>query len=729
MRFRESISLSALLLLLSLNQPFLGQDMVRTGLSFEFESVLAPQTTETLGGAISPSLPPADPLMQRDVAGRPGVKIGIDRSGLVRVSATELVAAGFDIGSDSTNWQLFSRGTEVPIIVGEGNGFIEFLGVSVETPESRETIYFLVVGDVPGKRIKTRKFGRLSAPVDNPGFYDEYFRKNRAVYVTTVLNRNAENFFGEVINTSGSNIGFSLPGLLTGTVEIEIKVQGLTEAVHKIKPTLNGGVLESIDGANRESFTKKYFVDSSALLESGNTLNLKSELGSSDISLLDHLKIRFRRSYKANADRLWFETTDYKKSDATGFSEPGIRIFDFTYPGVVSELGNIPTLAGKSGFGFRMPSYRKGKYFATTSSGLITASSIASNTPSNLGAGGNAAEFVVITHSNWLALANQWAAFRANDGFSTKVIDVEDVFDEFGYGQPTADSIKAFLDYANANWATPPQYVLLLGDGTYDPKNIGGQGFANYVPAKLVDTAYEETASDDALADFDGDGLAELKIGRVPIRSATEGSAVLAKLQQFESGLANAPSRGSLCVSDLNSGYDFQMLCQNLQDELPATIPKTSINRGDAGARTSLLSQINSNRYLVNYSGHGSSTVWATSTFFGVNDVPALANDEPSLFTMLTCLNGYFIRPSLDSLSEALLKKGTGGAVAVWSSSGTTTPDVQEVMATGFYSQLLNAKAPNRLGALANDAKATLSAGNDVRLSWVLLGDPATKVR
>ena len=40
------------------------------------------------------------------------------------------------------------------------------------------------------------------------------------------------------------------------------------------------------------------------------------------------------------------------------------------------------------------------------------------------------------------------------------------------------------------------------------------------VPAKSIDTAVAETASDDWFADFDGDGVSEMAVGRLPARTA-----------------------------------------------------------------------------------------------------------------------------------------------------------------------------------------------------------------
>ena len=64
----------------------------------------------------------------------------------------------------------------------------------------------------------------------------------------------------------------------------------------------------------------------------------------------------------------------------------------------------------------------------------------------------------------------------------------EEIADEFGHGQPSAEAIRSFLAYAYQSWARPsPRYVLLLGDASYDPRNfVGDARWPSPLPA-LVD--------------------------------------------------------------------------------------------------------------------------------------------------------------------------------------------------------------------------------------------------
>ena len=49
-------------------------------------------------------------------------------------------------------------------------------------------------------------------------------------------------------------------------------------------------------------------------------------------------------------------------------------------------------------------------------------------------------------------------------------VDVQDVYDEFGYGVAGTAPIHDFLYYAYQNWGA--SYAVLVGDGNDDPKKI-----------------------------------------------------------------------------------------------------------------------------------------------------------------------------------------------------------------------------------------------------------------
>ena len=326
-----------------------------------------------------------------------------------------------------------------------------------------------------------------------------------------------------------------------------------------------------------------------------------------------------------------------------------------------------------------------------------------------------------------MAAAETWANYRRAQGFAVKVVDVRDIYDEFNYGVISSLSIRNFLQYATQNWQTPPQYVLLLGDGSYDPRNYEGFGLWNLIPSRMVNTAFGEIASDEALADFNNDGLSELSIGRIPARTVAQLNASYNKTVTFELPAMRSFDRGALFAYDEPRGYDFALMSQRIRNKLPVTMPATMVDRMAAGSSATLLAGLNTGKYIANYSGHGSSGVWQNAGFFGLTQAQSLTN-TPTIFTMLTCFNGYFIRPDVDSLGERLQNSAIGGSVVSWASTSETTPDVQEVMALRFYEQIALGSI-TRMGDLVRDAKQVVPANGDVRYSWALLGDPMLKVR
>ena len=309
-------------------------------------------------------------------------------------------------------------------------------------------------------------------------------------------------------------------------------------------------------------------------------------------------------------------------------------------------------------------------------------------------------------------------------------ITFDDIFDEFNYGVLSVNSIRDFLNFARTTWQTPPQYLLLIGDATYDPRNYEGEGYLDFVPTKLVDTIYSETASDDALVDFNNDGLGEMAIGRIPAQNAAMVTIALNKTISFEQANSSQNlSRGIVFAYDNPIGYDFLVMSMGFRDQLPPGTPNVFVRRSNTNPNAALITQLNTGPMLVNFSGHGTTGTWASPANFRSSNVALLNNaDRLSVYTMLTCLNGYFHGVGFDSLSEVLFNSPNRGAAATWASTGETTAFIQQDMGLRFYHQV-GVGQITRLGDLIVDAKTVVPGGRDVRLSWVLLGDPLLKMR
>lgn len=695
----------------------------------------------TLAKEVSINRPAADLGTHQWVIAQPGARIGVRREGFHRVSKAELQAAGYNVNGNSSLWQLYVEGVEQAMIVGPNADYIEFFGRGTDTPESDTRMYYLVSGPAAGKRIETRSARPSAGTVTTPNYSQTFLLKQRTNYVNQVLNGDAENYWGTSITTSSNSlpVNFTLAGVdfTVPNSTMELNFQGFSFDPHVVQVTLNGEILASANGNSRAPFSKQYVIPTSFLREGANSIVFRSIGAASDFSFFDSISIGFARKHRAAQNRLSFYTQNSRISQLEGFSSQNVRVLDMTAESSPVLYSNLNVVQDGSTFGITMPAGRGRSMVAVEDTGLLPAVSVSANDPAMLSAQSNAANLVVISHKNFLTQSENWANYRRGQGFTVKVVEVSEIYDEFNYGVLNSDSIKSFLEYSADNWQTAPSYVLFIGDASYDSRNYQGLGFNNLVPTRIVNTVFTETASDDYLADFNNDGLSEMAVGRIPARDAQAVTNALAKVTAYELAAATIQSRGVLFAYDLfdvNNNYDFQAISTRIRNQLPPSVPVTMIGRGDTPAppdtpQTLLLSSMNTGKYIVNYSGHGATGTWANPSFFSSNNVPQMTNaNNQSIFTMLTCLNGFFNHANFKSLAENLLDSTNGGAVAAWASTGETTPFDQELMATRFYLKL-GVSPIERLGDLINDAKIAIPGGVDVRYSWALIGDPMLKVR
>jgi len=670
-----------------------------------------------------------DPAIQRWVASQPGVKIRVKNEGFYRIPRADLQSNGFDVNAPTEKWQLYVNGVEQAIIIGDGGSHIEFYGKGIDTLESESQVYFLVVGSQNGKRITSTVRRRLGGTVTTPSYAQVFYKKERFFYSQSILNGDSENIFGRIFNDTGATITFNLTGVdfNASGASIDVAIQGVTTIAHQVKVTLNNVDIGVIDGVGYDAMTTSLDISTVTLREGENTLKLTSLVGASDFSTFNSLSVRYARRYKAEQNRLSFYVPNYQATYLEGFTSPNIRVFDTTNSDAPVLINNLAVDQNLGNYRVYLPSNRGRILQAVENSGFLQPASIIQNTPSTLSSSGNSGDLIIISHKDFMTQAEAWAAYRRTQGLEVKVVEIEDVFDEFNFGVSKSDSIRSFLQFAKNSWSNSPEYVLLIGDASYDPKNYFGVN-DNFVPTRLVDTIYSETSSDETLADFNDDGLAEIAIGRIPVKTGALVTMALNKTISFEQTVANGLARKVLFASDLPNGYDFEGVNDRLCAELPSSDLCVKLNRAQPNVNTLIVNEMNNGRFIVNYSGHGNVSGWATNAFFSNTQANQLNNNNKlSVYTLLTCLNGYYIGPT-DSLTDALMKNPNGGAVVSWASSGLTTPDVQEVMATRFFNQIA-AGNTTRIGDLIRDAKTTINFGRDVRLSWNLLGDPSLKVK
>jgi hypothetical protein len=461
-------------------------------------------------------------------------------------------------------------------------------------------------------------------------------------------------------------------------------------------------------------------------------LTLTVQGGSDDVSVVDNVQLTYPHSYTADGDYLRLTVPGGNQVTIGGFSNSAISVVDVTSPTAVtivpgtvtSQNGSYATTIVPQGAGTRT-------LLALTSAQVKQPVSVTANHPSSWHAPQAGYDMVMISHSDFMSSLAPLVTLRQGQGRQVAVIDVEDLYDEFNFGEKTPYALKEFLQTAQTQWQLPPHFVLLVGDATFDPKNYLGQGDFDFVPTYLVDTTSLETASDDWFSDFSSTGLPQMAEGRLPIRTATDAATLVNKIVGYDQSGSSSWTQQALLLADQDdSGDAFVEDTATLKGLLPASLSVSEISLAtdsDSTAHSDVLSALNDGVGLVDYEGHGSEQLWENG-LFDTTDATGLTNGSMLPFVVsMTCLNGYFQDVYADSLAKALIKAPGGGAVAVWASSGLTYSSPQATLNQALVKALFGSQ-PMTLGEAAATAKAAVT-DMDVRHTWILFGDPATKLQ
>jgi hypothetical protein len=672
--------------------------------------------------------------IQAGLASSPAVKISVKQEGWYRLSRTDLVTAGLDPNVDPRSLQLFVDGQQVPILVtGEQDGrldladTVDFYGLGLNSTITDARIYWLVGGGIPGQRIKAIRTTQGGASPSSFPYIVE--RKDKTIYFSALRNGEAENFFGAVISSAAVDQGLMLQNVsttATSSASLNVVVQGVTEVPHSVRVLLNGTQVTVMNFSGQGRGKASLAISQGLLREGANTVQLVGS-GGADISLVESIRISYWHKYVADNNILKVSANGGQAVVISGFTNSDVRVMDVTDPNKVEEL--LGTISGpktnttisvtpRAGTGARL-------LMAFAANTARTAAAKA-NVVSELRQEGLSADYLMLTRAEMKASLEPLKALRQSQGRSVMIVDVEDIYDEFSYGNKSTQAIKDFLLYATQNWRGGVKFLLMAGDSSYDAKNYLGFGDGDLVPTKLIDTLYMEAASDDWFTDLDGDGAPDIASGRLPVRTAQESTAMVSKIIGYESSTG---SNSALIAADMNDGYFFAGLNPQLRGLMPAGMAVEEVTRGtadDATVKSQLIGAINRGVTIVNYNGHGSVNQWRAD-FLENGDAAGLTNSQKlAVFVMMTCMNGYYNDPALDSLAESLMR-ASGGAAAVWASTAQCEPVGQGMMNEELYRQMFNGSGMT-LGEATAKAKQAVS-DPDIKRTWILFGDPATRLR
>jgi hypothetical protein len=458
--------------------------------------------------------------------------------------------------------------------------------------------------------------------------------------------------------------------------------------------------------------------------------------------------------------------------NVSGFSGNQIKIFDISNHNSVEIIQ--PISSGANSVRFQKTHFTQNykKFIVTGSNGFKTpvTNSISQRIPNqDLHGFTDGADFIIITHSDFMPVAERIKTKREASGSSnpdflkTIIVNVQQIYNEFSGGVFDATAIRDYVKYCYDSWQRKPIYVLLLGDGDFDYKNLLIDD-GNWVPAwEFTSPTLNQVngfTSDDYYVQISGispyplgSDPPDIAVGRIPIHSVEEGNNYLQKLDCYESSQYNGYWKNKMTfVADdgkTTSGNDgtqhtdqSEALSENF---VPAVFDKaklylvayptviTSQGRRKPDCNKDIIKYWNNGNIMLNFVGHGSPEVWAHEYVFEIDvALSQLKNNCKYPFvTVASCDFSKFDNPISQSGGEKLLLAVDKGSIGTLAASRPVYGSQNSNFNNLFWSKLLATRdtllLQKRFGDACFQTKQTFFSVNDNK--FVLLSDPTLRVQ
>lgn len=463
---------------------------------------------------------------------QPYYKIPVAKDGFYRLSSANLQAAGVPSSVDPRKLQLFHRGVEQAIHVeGQNDGqlhggdYLEFFGRrndgSLDTklyknagaqPHSYHnlyndtTSYFLTIGSLNGKRISV-------SSLSGSGLTAETFHWDERLLVLS-NDYSGGLDYGSIQSSAFEDAEGWMGPRITQNQEGSYMLEGITSGVTSIAPVLEilligrgpmNHVVEIYAGTrllNAAGFTgysthKQTEQLQWADVSSDGKITIKVKVlglgGAPDRVSVGYIKITYpQQTNMASASEKLFTlvgNADNKSYLTIQNPAAGARVYDITDPANLIQLATnqtttLNTVVGGTG------SARKIFATATSITPSIKRVSFRQINPASH-------NFVIITHpilrkpaSGYTDPVKAYAEYRAlqvGGGYDTLIVNIQQLYDQFSYGEQTPVAIFHFVKFLSA--VNAPKYLFLIGKGLEVNYNYYRNPAAFTVYKDLVPTA------------------------------------------------------------------------------------------------------------------------------------------------------------------------------------------------------------------------------------------------
>lgn len=473
---------------------------------------------------------------------------------------------------------------------------------------------------------------------------------------------------------------------------------------------------------------------------------------------LDYIEVNVRRKLKMVGNAMSFRDLKTLTETAALFRISGVdantKIWDISNPqtpfiqaaslsGDVLEfgantLGTLRDFIAINGSDFSKPEITAGKIANQNLHGLQDL------------------DMVIIYHPEFEAQAARLAEHRrVHSGLDVAKVNVNEVFNEFSSGGKDPTAMRDFLRMLLERDPDKFEYCLLLGDGSFDPKNnTNSTENKDFIPVFETAESFSPInafPSDDyfaLLSPLEGGALTgalDLSVGRLVPRSFDEAEALVNKIIAYDIDPAllgdwhlralfiaddedgnvhvNQAEKLSKANAEAEAWFNNEKVYLDAYQQIA-----TSAGQRFPDAKAAINSNIFKGNLITHYIGHGGPRGWTQERVVDNNDIAGWDNPNryPLIITATCTFGGYDDYTTLTGGEQALLKVNSG-AIALFTTVRSVYINGNEDLTDAVQSVIFEKENGQyrKIGRILKDSKNKLTSDIQNARRFTLLGDPA----
>lgn len=628
--------------------------------------------------------------------------------------------------------------------------------------------YFLTVTEGAGKRIINQSVitGNSVKSISNFDDYVFYEKEEKNLFAI------GTQWFGEdfsAVSTKDFKIKFT-NALQNAPMKVKVRGAAISSLSSSMAVRLNSQSLFSINypNVNSGSLTLGYPNHNSVITTNSNdVLNISIDYNNNGNpgakAYLDYIEIIGKKQLLANGNQFSFRSFEaFKTAGIVDFKIVGGSNVNQVWD-VTDQINPKKITNSSSGndFAFKANGGVLNEYIVIGKSDFyepkVDDNSLLKN--QNLH-GIKDVNYLVITNQEFSSQANRLADYHQNkSGLTTKVVQLSEIYNEFGSGSPDITSIRDFIKHlynTNTNAKGKLRYVCFFGDGSYDYKDRITNN-TNIIPVYESIQSFNLATSyvtDDYFVMLDsneGEMLTthtiDVASGRIPVSNLQQATDVVDKILAYYSVDSFGDWRNTitLLADDIDASGEetLQSGMERIADSIKKRKPIFNVNKIYADAfkqenssggerypqvNTALTNAIEKGTLVMDYFGHGGEDGFASERILEIPQIQGLNNKKTlPLFITVTCEFSRFDNPLRTTAGELTFWNKNGGAASLI----TTTREVFISTGQNFNERLVKIllEFNNEDLTIAETLMAAKNGFSSFQKFFIYyLGDPAMKL-